>query len=96
MDEERAADILEWMSPDEAADVLGDLNSDCADAACATQSRQSDIWSKNELAHGLELGLAADERRGQPVENVARAVHSACADFSTARWLYLSSMVGKL
>jgi Mg/Co/Ni transporter MgtE len=25
MDEERAADILEWMSPDEAADVLGDL-----------------------------------------------------------------------
>jgi Mg/Co/Ni transporter MgtE len=25
MDQERAADILEWMSPDEAADVLGDL-----------------------------------------------------------------------
>ena len=25
MDEERAADILEWMAPDEAADVLGDL-----------------------------------------------------------------------
>jgi Mg/Co/Ni transporter MgtE len=25
MEEERAADILEWMSPDEAADVLGDL-----------------------------------------------------------------------
>jgi Mg/Co/Ni transporter MgtE len=25
MDKDRAADILEWMSPDEAADVLGDL-----------------------------------------------------------------------
>jgi Mg/Co/Ni transporter MgtE len=25
LNEERAADILEWMSPDEAADVLGDL-----------------------------------------------------------------------
>jgi Mg/Co/Ni transporter MgtE len=31
MDEERAADILEWMSPDEAADVLGDLPEDKAE-----------------------------------------------------------------
>jgi Mg/Co/Ni transporter MgtE len=31
MDEDRAADILEWMSPDEAADVLGDLPEDKAE-----------------------------------------------------------------
>jgi magnesium transporter len=45
MDQERAADILEWMSPDEAADVLGDLPEEKAEELLGLmeQDEQADV-----------------------------------------------------
>jgi Mg/Co/Ni transporter MgtE len=99
LNEERAADILEWMSPDEAADVLGDLPEEKAEELLGLMEgeEQADVAELLPYADDTAGGLMTTEFVTLPRDLTVGEALARLRDGQTPNMIYyLYVVAGRL